>query len=109
MKTKAQVHENAPFLYHEDFRQSENPNQNASEPVQPLWPSIIHNGASVDSGLGAETIYQSDAPSDLKVVSWAPGVPFDRTKAYAYDPGNGGDSIIYVIENGIDGHNRVTT
>ena len=55
----------------------------------------------------ARTVYQSDAPSDLKVVSWAPNVPFPKSKSYAYDPASGGESSVYVIENGIVGFNRV--
>ena len=68
----------------------------------------MRNGTSVYTGLSARTIYQSDAPSDLKVVSWAPGVPFRKTtKSYAYDTASGEKSVVYVIENGIQGDDRV--
>ena len=76
-----------------------------SDPEQSLLE--ISNGTKLGPGLGAETIYQLDAPSDLKMVSWAPGVPLGETKSYAYDPENGGEAIIYIIENGIDKRNRV--
>ncbi|CAF9934669.1 MAG: hypothetical protein ALECFALPRED_006056 [Alectoria fallacina] len=75
-----------------------------SDPDQSL--SEISNGTKLRPGLGAETIYQLNAPSDLKVVSWAPGVLLGKTKSYAYDPENGGEAIIYIIENGIDKRNR---
>ena len=59
--------------------------------------------------VGARTIFQKDAPSDLEVVSWAPEVPLGKTKAYAYNPESGGEAVIYLIENGIDGRKPVIT
>ena len=70
--------------------------------------SATRNGVNLDSDISAaRTVYQSDAPSDLKVVSWAPNKPFLKSKSYAYDPASGGQSSVYVIENGIGGSNRV--
>ena len=105
MKEKAQIHENTQFLYHEDLQLSQNLGQNISDPEHSLSESP--NTSLVNSGPNSGILYQSDAPSDLRVVSWAPGVPFGNTKFYAYDPESGGESIIYIIENGIDGRNRV--
>lgn len=107
MNLKAQIHENTQLLYHEDLQLSRNHDQNVSDPNQFL--PELSNGTTVRPDLGAATIYQVDAPSDLKVVSWAPDVSFGRTRSYAYDPENGGEAIIYVIENGIDGRNSVIT
>ena len=70
--------------------------------------STPHNGVNVDSHSStSRTVYQPDAPPDLKVVSWASNVPFSESKSYAYDPTSGGESSVYVIENGIVGFNRV--
>ena len=104
---KPQVHQNWQFLYHEDlFGLPQNLSQNVSRPELSL--GATRNGINVDSGISAaRTVYQLDAPSDLKVVSWAPDVPFRKSKTYAYDPASGGESVVYVIENGIDGFNRV--
>ena len=68
----------------------------------------MRNGVNVDSDDSASrTVYQSDAPADLKVVSWASNVPFAKSKYYAYDPAGGGESSVYIIENGVVGFNRV--
>lgn len=101
------MYENAQFLYHDDFRLSQNDNQNVSDTVEPL--SEASEKSSEDHYLGGETIYQTNAPADLKVVSWAPGLPFEKTRSYAYDSMSGAESVIYIIENGIDGRNRVCT
>ena len=104
---KPQVHQNWQFLYHEDlFGLPQNLSQNVSRPELSL--GTPRDGINVETGISAaRTVYQSDAPSDLKVVSWAPDVPFRRSKSYAYDPASGAESIVYVIENGIEGANRV--
>lgn len=104
---KPQIHENRQFLYHEDlFGQPQNVSQNVARPETSL--SATRNGVNVDYNISAaRTVYQSDAPSDLKVVSWASNVPFARSKSYAYDPASGGEASVYVIENGIVGFNRV--
>ena len=104
--TKPQVHENRQILYRAGPRLPQTLDQDVSDPEGSL--SAVHNKTDVNSGLSAGTIYQNDAPSDLKVVSWAPRVPFGKTKSYAYDPGSG-QSVIYLIENGVDGSNRVNT
>ena len=57
-------------------------------------------------------IYQEDAPLDLKVVSWPQGKDFDDSdylKYYAYDKNGGQNSILYIVENGIDPRNEVST
>ena len=104
---KPQIHENRQFLYHEDLvGQPQNLSQNVSRPELSL--STRRNRVTIDSdNPAARTVYQSDAPSDLKVVSWAQNVPFLKSKSYAYDPASGGESLVYVIENGIIGFNRV--
>ena len=55
-------------------------------------------------------VYQDDAPTDLKIVSWAEGEDFDdnNLKYYAYDKTGGRDSVLYVLENGIDIDNKVS-
>ena len=106
-KKKPQIHENRQLLYHEDLALPHDLSQNLSYPESS--PAALLNQTGVDSGLNAETIYQSDAPPDLRVVSWARGVPFGNTRAYAFDPASGQQSVIYIIENGIDGRNRVNT
>lgn len=103
--TKAQILEDAQLLYHEDLQLSQSHNQNVSEVDNPL--SEIFNGTNIGLALGAGTIYQKDAPSDLKVVSWAPNLPSGKIESYAYDPEGGGEATIYIIENGIDGRNTV--
>ena len=104
---KVQIYENTQFLYHENSRFEEDYIQNGSYPDQSN-PEIF-NVTDPDLHLGDGVVYQSDAPSDLKVISWAPGVPLGKTKAYAYDPLNGGNAVIYMIENGIDGRDSVIT
>ena len=57
-------------------------------------------------------IYQEDAPPDLKVVSWSERKYFDDSdflKYYAYDKNGGQNSVLYVVENGIDPENEVST
>ena len=104
---KPQIHENRQFLYHEDLiGQPQNFSQNVSRPETSLLAT--RNGVNVDSNISAaRTIYESDAPADLKVVSWASNVPFVKSKSYAYDPASGGEASVYVIENGIIGFHRV--
>ena len=102
---KAQILENTQFLYHEDLSLSQNRKDNISDHVQSL--AVTSNGTDAEIDLDAEIIYQRDAPSDLKMVSWAPGHPSGKFTSYAYDPEGGGQATIYLIENGIDGRNRV--
>ena len=104
--TKAQILENTQLLYHEDLSLSQDSNGTISDRYQ---TSVFSNVTDIGNNLGAETIYQMDAPSDLKVVSWAPNLPSRIPKSYAYDPEGGGEATIYLIENGIDGGNRVIT
>ena len=101
---KAQVYENAQFLYHEDALPSQTRNQNVSDSVQTL-PDIFNGTRTF--GVNTGTIYQSDAPPDLKVISWAPGVPLRKSRTFAYKSENVGKTTVYIIENGIDGRNRV--
>ena len=57
-------------------------------------------------------IYQEDAPPDLKVVSWPKGNHFDDSgflKYYAYDRNGGQNSLLYIVERGIDSENEVST
>ena len=57
-------------------------------------------------------IYQEDAPPDLRVVSWPKGKDFDDSeflKYYAYDKNGGQNSVLYIVENGIDPGNEVST
>ena len=105
MNTKAQIHEDTQLLYHEDLQLSQSPNQNASELDHSLSDNF--NGTNFSFDLSATTIYQRDAPSDLKVVSWAPDLRSGKIESYAYDPEGGGEATIYIIENGIDGRNTV--
>ena len=104
---EASVYENAQFLYHEDPGLLQNDNQNVSDTVEPL--SETAEKSMKDHYLAGETVYQANAPVDLKVVSWAPGLPLERTRSYAYDSAGGAESGIYIIENGIDARNRVCT
>ena len=104
---KAQVYENTQFLYHEGLSFSQNMNLNSSEPDH--FPSQMLNETNEGTDLGAGPIFEPDAPADLKVVSWAPRAPLGKTNSYAYNPENGRQAIIYIIENGIDGRNRVIT
>ena len=104
---KVQIYQNTQFLYHENSQFEDDYNQNGSIPNQSK--SEVFNVTNLDLRLGDGVVYQSDAPSDLKVISWAPGVPLGKTKAYAFDPLNGGKAIIYMIENGIDGRDSVIT
>lgn len=72
--------------------------------------SFSHN---VSRNLGIDNsniVYQEDAPKDLKVVSWAEGKDFDdnNLKYYAYDKTGGQDSVMYILENGIDIDNEVS-
>ena len=99
MKTKARVQENTQFLYHEDLGLSQN--QKASGPELSLSGNL--------NGTNAEIIFQPDAPSDLRVVSWAPRVPFGNSKSYAYNAESSGQSVIYLIENGINSRSEVIT
>lgn len=107
MKTKAQVQENTQFLFYEDLGLSQNHDQKASGPELSLSEDL--NGTNAVSGPFSGVVYQHNAPSDLRVVSWAPRVPFGSVKSYAYDAESIEQSIIYLIENGIDERSRVTT
>ena len=60
----------------------------------------------------SDIIYQEDAPPDLKVVSWPNKKELNNShflKYYAYDKNGGQSSVIYVVENGIDPKNDVST
>ena len=107
MKTKVQIHENTQFLYHEDLSLAPPLAQNVSDLELSLSENI--NETDIDSSLVSGTLFQPDAPPDLRVVSWAPGVPFGKSKSYAYDAESSGESVIYLIENGIDERSRVNT
>lgn len=43
------------------------------------------------------------------MVSGAPDHPSRKLTSYAYDPEGGGQATVYLIENGIDGRNRVSS
>ena len=103
---KVQIYENTQFLYHEP-QFNEDYNQNGSNPDQSN--SEVFNATNLELHVGDGIVYQPDAPSDLKVISQAPGVPLGKTKSYAYDPQNGAEAVIYMIENGIDGRKSVIT
>ena len=105
MQAKAQIYENTQLLYHEESRLSLDSNGAVSDPVDHVPKSS--NGTRILSDLGSRIVYQRDAPADLKLVSWASGVPFDEVKSYAYNSESRGETVIYVIEKGIDGRNRV--
>ena len=102
---EVQIYENTQFLYHEGSGFEDDHNQNVSYP-DPSNSEVL-NATNPDLHVGDGIVYQPDAPSDLKVISWAPGVPLGKTKAYAFDPRNGGKAVIYIIENGIDGRDSV--
>ena len=104
---QVQIYENTQFLYHEGSGFEDDHNVNGSSPDPSV--SEVMNTTNLDLHVGDGIVYQSDAPSDLKVISWAPGVPLAKTKAYAFDPRNGGNAVIYMIENGIDGRDSVIT
>ncbi len=105
MNTKAHIYEDTQLFYHEGLPHLKDQNQNQSHPDRSL--SQISERTDLGLGAGVGTIYQTDASSDLRVVSWAPNVPLDKTRSYAYDPEGGGEAVIYIIENGIDGRNPV--
>lgn len=102
---KAQIFENTQFLYHENLSLSQNRKDNIPDRDQSL--AVTSNGTGAEIGIGAGIIYQRDAPSDLKMVSWAPDHPSRKLTSYAYDSEGGGQATIYLIENGIDGRNSV--
>ena len=76
-------------------------------------PSSAAYNVSVKLNIdSSDIIYQEDAPPDLKVVSWPKDKDLgnsDFLKYYAYDKNGGQSSIIYVVENGIDPKNEVST
>ena len=104
---EVQIYENTQFLYHEGSQFEDDHIQNGSNPDQSSPEVLSFTNPALNERDGI--VYQSDAPSDLKVISWAPGVPLGKTKAYAFDPRNGGKAVIYMIENGIDGRDSVIT
>ena len=60
----------------------------------------------------SDIVYQKNAPPDLKVVSWRDDKALhdsDFLKYYAYDKNGGQNSVIYIVENGIDPENEVST
>ena len=61
---------------------------------------------ALDLGIG--TIYQPDAPLDLKVVSWPRAKSFRDMKSYAYDAESGAEAIIYIIGNRINARSSVS-
>ena len=72
--------------------------------------SFAHNVSETLNIGNSNIVYQEDAPKDLKVVSWAEGKDFEdkNLKYYAYDKTGGQDSVLYVVENGIDIDNEVS-
>ena len=55
---------------------------------------------------------QRDAPQDLDIVSWPPRkrLPlFGKLPWYYYDVARGVDTYIYIIDNGINQDNNVST
>ena len=52
--------------------------------------------------------YQSHAPDDLKVVSWAPGKSVKDLNYYTYDLAGGQNVVVYLVEEGIDPQNSVS-
>ena len=106
MNTKAHIYEDTQLFHHESLARLKDHSQNLSHPDRSL--SQISERTELGLGAGAGTIYQTDASSDLRVVSWAPNVPLGKTRSYAYDSQGGGEAVIYIIENGIDGRNPVT-
>ena len=72
--------------------------------------SFAHNVSGNLNIDKSNIVYQDDAPTDLKVVSWAEGRDFDddSLKYYAYDKAGGQNSVLYVVENGVDLENEVS-
>lgn len=72
--------------------------------------SFAHNVSGKLNIDNPNIVYQDDAPTDLKVVSWAEGKDFDDNNLnyYAYDKTGGQDSVLYVLENGVDLNNNVS-
>ena len=72
--------------------------------------SFAHDVSGNSNIDNSNIVYQDDAPTDLKVVSWAEGKDYDDNslKYYAYDKTGGQDSVLYVVENGIDIDNKVS-
>lgn len=59
----------------------------------------------------ADTMRQSNAPVDLKVVSWSPdppGIRLEDLKSYTFEDTGGDDTYVYLIENGIEPQNPVS-
>ena len=78
---------------------------NASIPDS--FAHTVSGNLDIDS---SNIVYQDDAPTDLKVVSWAEGKDFNdpSLKYYAYDKSGGQYSVLYVVENGVDLANEVS-
>ena len=72
--------------------------------------SLAHNVSENLNIDKSNIVYQDDAPTDLKVVSWAKGRDFDDNslRYYAYDKTGGQNSVLYVVENGVDLENEVS-
>lgn len=84
--------------------------QNFNTSKQGLAHTNLFNSSSFDGDLLAGTVYQKDAPDDLKVVSWPKnkGVEdVDDLEYYAYERTSAQRSVIYVVEEGIDPANTV--
>ena len=97
IKGKAEVYKNVVV--------AEKQTMNASNP-----DSFAHNVSGSLDFDNTNIVYQDDAPTDLKVVSWAEGKDFDdnNPRYYAYDKTGGRDSVLYIAENGADLDNEVS-
>ena len=71
------------------------------------FPSNVSNSDNSKLGKPSDLVYQIDAPPDLKVVSWPIASSLVDLKYYTYDKNGGQNSVIYVVENGIDLQNPV--
>ena len=77
--------------------------------------SVLSTANSTDEaspGLMSPRRKQRDAPQDLDIVSWPPRkrLPlFGKLPWYLYDVARGVDTYIYIIDNGINQDNNVSS
>ncbi len=73
-------------------------------------PTNASDNMASDGALLLGTVYQKDAPDDLKVVSWPKNEGIedvDDLDYYAHERNSGQHSAVYVVEEGIDPSNTV--
>ena len=49
-----------------------------------------------------QIVYEAEAPWDLKMISWPPGVRRLDLKSYAYGDDTSGGSSIFLVEDGVN-------